>query len=310
METGCRLFKREIIQSIQLHEDRAGFESELMGKLARSGCRIYEVGISYCGSDRKNGKKVKARDWFRTLYCTVKYGLSSGAKGPRPWSRSLRWQSSTLIVTVVVLLGVFANECGVESCDSFRAGAPKLAPAKSFLLKGGGRELFHARFELGIIGTGKDFDPVTLGDTFSVEVVGKPASGQVPYAHLLGNHPGFSNFEGFAIQQEGGSEGTYAFGFGNGKAWLPPKGVPISLPPGRRFHLTVVVAKSTISVFKDGALVGSADATDALKNSAMQLSIGNWQGRDRPFNGTIDEVRITEGALPVGDIQRNADSVL
>jgi len=75
METGYKAFRREIIQAIQIEEDRFGFEPEITAKLARSGCRIYEVGISYYGRTYAEGKKILWRDGVRAIYCILKYNL-------------------------------------------------------------------------------------------------------------------------------------------------------------------------------------------------------------------------------------------
>jgi len=75
METCYKAFRRDIIQSIVLEEDRFGFEPEVTAKLARLRCRIYEVGISYYGRTYEEGKKIGWRDGFRALWCILKYNL-------------------------------------------------------------------------------------------------------------------------------------------------------------------------------------------------------------------------------------------
>jgi glycosyltransferase involved in cell wall biosynthesis len=73
METCYKAFRREVIQSITIEEDRFGFEPEVTAKVARGGWRIYEVGISYSGRTYAEGKKVSARDGVRAIYCIVRY---------------------------------------------------------------------------------------------------------------------------------------------------------------------------------------------------------------------------------------------
>lgn len=73
METCYKVFRREIIQSIEIEEDRFGFEPEVTAKLAQSRCRIYEVGIAYDGRTYADGKKIGWRDGVRALVCIVKY---------------------------------------------------------------------------------------------------------------------------------------------------------------------------------------------------------------------------------------------
>lgn len=75
METCYKVFRREIIQSIKIEENRFGFEPEITAKIAKLHCRIYEVGISYYGRTYEEGKKIGWRDGFRAIYCILKYNL-------------------------------------------------------------------------------------------------------------------------------------------------------------------------------------------------------------------------------------------
>lgn len=75
METCYKVFRREVIQSIPIEEDRFGFEPEITVKIARRNLRIYEVGISYWGRTYQEGKKIGWKDGVRALYCLFKYSL-------------------------------------------------------------------------------------------------------------------------------------------------------------------------------------------------------------------------------------------
>jgi glycosyltransferase involved in cell wall biosynthesis len=75
METCYKAFRREVIQKIDLREGRFGFEPEVTAKVARMGCRIYEVGISYSGRTYAEGKKIGWRDGLRALWCILRYNL-------------------------------------------------------------------------------------------------------------------------------------------------------------------------------------------------------------------------------------------
>jgi glycosyltransferase involved in cell wall biosynthesis len=75
METCYKAFRRPILESIEIQEDRFGFEPEITAKVARLGCRIYEVGISYSGRTYAEGKKIGWRDGLRALWCIVRYNL-------------------------------------------------------------------------------------------------------------------------------------------------------------------------------------------------------------------------------------------
>ena len=78
METCYKMFRREIIQSIDLKENRFGFEPEVTAKMSKiPKIRVYEVGISYYGRTYEEGKKIGMKDAFRALYCIFKYNLLS-----------------------------------------------------------------------------------------------------------------------------------------------------------------------------------------------------------------------------------------
>ena len=75
METCYKVFRREIIQSVPIEEDRFGFEPEITVKVAKRRLRIYEVGIGYWGRTYEEGKKIGWKDGFRALWCLLKYSI-------------------------------------------------------------------------------------------------------------------------------------------------------------------------------------------------------------------------------------------
>lgn len=75
MEACHKAFRRELIQSIEIEENRFGFEPEIVAKVAQAGARIYEVAISYHGRTYAEGKKIGWRDGISALRCILKYGL-------------------------------------------------------------------------------------------------------------------------------------------------------------------------------------------------------------------------------------------
>jgi glycosyltransferase involved in cell wall biosynthesis len=77
METCYKVFRTDIVQSIDIEESRFGFEPEITAKLARRRLRIYEVGVSYSGRTYAEGKKIGWRDGVRAIWCIVKYNLLS-----------------------------------------------------------------------------------------------------------------------------------------------------------------------------------------------------------------------------------------
>ncbi len=77
METCYKMFKREVIQSIDLRENRFGFEPEVTAKISKKKCRIYEIPISYHPRTFEQGKKIGWKDAFRAIYCIIRYNFFS-----------------------------------------------------------------------------------------------------------------------------------------------------------------------------------------------------------------------------------------
>ena len=75
METGYKVFRRDVLKDLRIDEKRFGFEPEITAKLAQRRCRFYEVGISYYGRTYEEGKKIGWRDGVRALYVILKYNL-------------------------------------------------------------------------------------------------------------------------------------------------------------------------------------------------------------------------------------------
>ncbi|HTS38049.1 MAG TPA: glycosyltransferase family 2 protein [Candidatus Solibacter sp.] len=84
METCYKVFRREVIQSIPIEENRFGFEPEITVKVAKRNLRIYEVGISYWGRTYEEGKKIGWRDGVRALICLMKYTITEKRAEPQP----------------------------------------------------------------------------------------------------------------------------------------------------------------------------------------------------------------------------------
>jgi len=75
METCYKAFKRELIQSINIEENRFGFEPEITAKIAKRKARIYEIGISYYGRTYGEGKKINWKDGIKAVWCIIKYNI-------------------------------------------------------------------------------------------------------------------------------------------------------------------------------------------------------------------------------------------
>ena len=83
METCYKAFRRDVIQSIPIEENRFGFEPEITVKIASRSLRIYEVGVSYWGRTYDEGKKIGWKDGVRALWCLLKYSIKEGRSQER-----------------------------------------------------------------------------------------------------------------------------------------------------------------------------------------------------------------------------------
>jgi glycosyltransferase involved in cell wall biosynthesis len=75
IETCYKVFRGDVLKSIEIEEDRFGFDPEITAKIAKKGCRVYEVGISYYGRTYEEGKKIGWKDGITVLWSIVKYNL-------------------------------------------------------------------------------------------------------------------------------------------------------------------------------------------------------------------------------------------
>lgn len=114
METCYKVFRREVIQSIELEEDRFGFEPEIVAKIARMNLRIYETGISYYGRTYAEGKKIGVRDGIRALYCIFKFNAYS-LPLPVQFLAYLAIAGHAALANLVAFMTLLAVGCGLTA---------------------------------------------------------------------------------------------------------------------------------------------------------------------------------------------------
>lgn len=148
------------------------------------------------------------------------------------------------------------------------------------------------------------YKPVMLEDHFTIEAIIFPSGTQVPFATIISNRSGFS---GFSIEHDSMKANVYSFSYGYGSAWLP--GVRFSLTANIKNYLAVTFDHGTINVFNNGILVDTVNNTGDLKNTLAPLFLGNGDRGDRPFNGMIDEVAISNVLKNTVEIQRTWEKI-
>ena len=83
METCYKVFRREVVERLEIRENRFGFEPEVTARIAAMGCRVYEVGVSYAGRTYEEGKKIGWTDGVHAIWCILKYNVGLWFSPPR-----------------------------------------------------------------------------------------------------------------------------------------------------------------------------------------------------------------------------------
>ncbi|MBF0549569.1 MAG: LamG domain-containing protein [Deltaproteobacteria bacterium] len=167
--------------------------------------------------------------------------------------------------------------------------------------------LVHVQFEAPFKQDTKvvELKPVQLSDTFTIEAVVKPAKTQSPYAGILGNHHAEG---GFVIQQRDTEANTFYYGYHDGTNLQ--ESVQVKLQADKWNYLVISQNKTKVTAYVNGKQVASGPVTGTFKNSALPLIVGNWINGDRPFTGTIREVKISNGNLTDKLIKASYDAIL
>jgi glycosyltransferase involved in cell wall biosynthesis len=113
METCYKVFKREVIQSIDIKENRFGFEPEIVAKVAQRRLRIFEMGISYFGRTYEEGKKIGWKDGFRALYCIFRYNAHK-APVPIQFMIYLFVGATAALVNLLIFMTAYRSGAPVE----------------------------------------------------------------------------------------------------------------------------------------------------------------------------------------------------
>ncbi len=163
--------------------------------------------------------------------------------------------------------------------------------------------LFHAGFPDGYVQNGLDFNPIAVNSSFTLEFIVNPAQIQNDFADILGNHPDYLNFGGFVVQQESTLDNVYYYSYGNGEEFVSP--LRFELTSNELNYVAITQDSNRTRLYKNGKLMEEVNTTSHLKNSLMPFYVGNWINGDRPFNGKIFEVKITNQAIPEETVVRN-----
>ena len=128
METGYKVFRRDVLEKITIQEDRFGFEPEIVAKIAHMRLRIYETGISYYGRTYEEGKKIGPMDGLRAIYCIMRYNVHR-APLPVQFIAYIFIGGVAAVFNLAVFLGAysFGYSAAVSALSAFfPGGRPKL----------------------------------------------------------------------------------------------------------------------------------------------------------------------------------------
>lgn len=204
-----------------------------------------------------------------------------------------------------VLIGKLAKAEEVISADAKRlsaAGEADQSPDHT-LLKGNGPLVTYKKLGAQIPPFAILPNTVPLPDDFTVELLLRPAASQTTGATIFSNYSGKQGIRGVTLEQTGQRTNNYALAFGDGKEWMPAGSLFLS--PDSLHCLTVTRDKRQIDLYLDGFRVAGQLIPANLLPSESPLTIGNSVSKDRPFNGSIQEVRITRKAAQAQAIADN-----
>ena len=162
-------------------------------------------------------------------------------------------------------------------------------------------EILHVGFSAPFDYSHIALDPIKLGEEFSIVLKARVSENTVhaPYAHILGNHPGKNNFEGFVLQKKPTGEDIYDLHIGTGTVWKHIS--DFTLRPGKDSFIAVSFSKGKVTTVFDNE-IKTINIEERLRNSEMPLYMGNFVGKDRPFSGQIKELLISNTALTNDDL--------
>jgi hypothetical protein len=210
------------------------------------------------------------------------------------------------IEEVLIARGAKSEEMVLSDARRLDVGDTAGESPKQLLLKGNEAAIVHKGFDT----ESQSFilpNTIPLPDTFTLELLVRPASVQGPYATIISNHPGKKGFQGFSLEQIEKRTNYYTLGFGNGRAWMPIGDFFIS--QGDLHYVVVTKDRRQVDAYLDGRRIAEKRLEADLAASEYPLMIGNWFNKDRPFNGSIQEVLITRTAASAKTIADRADAL-
>jgi hypothetical protein len=165
------------------------------------------------------------------------------------------------------------------------------------VLLGGGRIYF----------SGTNLSKLEPGTSRTVELIIYPEPKQCPGATILSDSLYVNDCRGINMQLESGKTDSYSLTLGDGIRWYVSDGIRI--PAGQWHYLALVIEGNRYTLFRDGLPVSGKVTQDSIKDANQPLFIGNSLTADRPFNGSVEEIRVSDRSLSDLDIENNAKNL-
>jgi len=152
-------------------------------------------------------------------------------------------------------------------------------------------------------------EKIIISKEFSVELIIKPNNQQVQYACIIGNHPGINGEppSGFVIQQNGNITNQYGFSYGTGTTWTD--NLIFNLDHNIWQYITITISNEETKIYINGIFINSVPTIAPIRNTTLPLFINNWMNKDRPFNGIIQEVKISQAPMSEEIIKNNWETI-
>lgn len=152
----------------------------------------------------------------------------------------------------------------------------------------------------GILSQKSSLPIVSLPFNFSLELIVYPGVNQEKHAIIAGNHPGKSSYDGFVIQQDEDKQNQFYFAFGNGKSWT--KSDNFIIVPNKLNYIAVTLNEKMMTIYLNGDKIQESEVDSNMFNSELPLMIGNWIYGNRPFNGEVREINLSNNIISSEDV--------
>lgn len=173
-----------------------------------------------------------------------------------------------------------------------------------FVLHASGNEILHTGYESEVPSAGFKLPPIKFEKNMSIEVLVTPKASQVNHASILSNH-NWRDISGITIESVNIEKNEYIVAFGSGKSWM--EAGRFNLKPDSRNLISIQVSEKSVNLYVNGVIINHSVLPDSIAQSAIEVNVGNWEAGDRPFQGLIEEVFISDSVKTAQAVLNDAN---